>query len=655
MIKCILVANRGEIACRIFRTCKQLGIKTIAVFSDADRYSLHVKMADTAYYIGSSEVQKSYLNIEKIIAVAKKSGADAIHPGYGFLSENEVFAHRLEQEKIIFIGPNSKAIEWMGLKSKAKEIAKQNNVPIVPGYNGSDQSIQKFKLEAQQIGFPVLLKAAAGGGGKGMRIVHSPNDLEDSYNSAKREALLAFGNEELLIEKYFSSSRHIEVQIFGDKHGNTIHLLERECTIQRRHQKVIEESPSPILSQSQRNAMCNAALRMAKALNYDNAGTVEFIYNEGEFYFLEVNTRLQVEHPVTEAITGLDLVKLQIEVAEGKPLSVKQEEIKANGYALQCRIYAEDTFNNFLPATGTVSLWQTPEIDGLRYDTGIKSNSEISIFYDPMIAKVIAHGTSREEAIRKITYALRKTVCLGSTTNQQFLLNIIEHSEFLNGNYNTHFIANNINQLTLSISNLQIEKALIATSLYHWQKTENKRELLKNIPAQWRNNYFAPSKIKFSISDTEYTVNYFYQNRVFNFNIGEEKYNATNLELSGNNIQFLLNGILETFYIAQQGDKYYVQHYNFCQIIATHIPSLPEPTKNKVKGGFISPMPASVVKVLVKAGENIINGQALIVLTSMKMENTIIANENGTVEEIFVSEGENIEAGKLLLKINESI
>lgn len=655
MIKCILVANRGEIACRIFRTCKQLGIKTIAVFSDADRYSLHVKMADTAYYIGSSEVQKSYLNIEKIIAVAKESGADAIHPGYGFLSENEVFAHRLEQEKIIFIGPNSKAIEWMGLKSKAKEIAKQNNVPIVPGYNGSDQSIQKFKLEAQQIGFPVLLKAAAGGGGKGMRIVHSPNDLEDSYNSAKREALLAFGNEELLIEKYFSSSRHIEVQIFGDKHGNTIHLLERECTIQRRHQKVIEESPSPILSQSQRNAMCNAALRMAKALNYDNAGTVEFIYNEGEFYFLEVNTRLQVEHPVTEAITGLDLVKLQIEVAEGKPLSVKQEEIKANGYALQCRIYAEDTFNNFLPATGTVSLWQTPEIDGLRYDTGIKSNSEISIFYDPMIAKVIAHGTSREEAIRKITYALRKTVCLGSTTNQQFLLNIIEHHEFSNGNYNTHFIANNINQLTLKLSNLQVEKALIAISLYHWQITENKREMLKNIPAQWRNNYFAPSKIKFSISDTEYTVNYFYRNKVFNFNIGEEKYNATNLELSGNTIQFLLNGILETFCIAQQGDKYYVQHYNFCQIIATHIPSLPEPTKNKVKGGFISPMPASVVKVLVKAGENIINGQALIVLTSMKMENTIIANENGTVEEIFVSEGENIEAGKLLLKINESI
>lgn len=653
MIKSILVANRGEIACRIFRTCTQLGIKTIAVFSDADRNSLHVKMADTAYYIGSSEVSASYLNIQKIIAVAKASGADAVHPGYGFLSENEDFARALEQEKIIFIGPNSNAIEWMGSKSKAKEIAKQNNVPVVPGYNGTEQSLQKFSLEAKQIGFPILLKAAAGGGGKGMRIVNVEAEFEEAFNSAKREAHLAFGSDELIIEKYFSASRHIEIQIFGDKHGNAIHLFERECSLQRRYQKIIEESPSPILSPTQREAMCDAALRMAKALNYDNAGTVEFIYSEGEFYFLEVNTRLQVEHPVTEAITGLDLVKMQIEVAEGKPLSVKQEDVKANGYALQCRIYAEDTTNNFLPATGTISLWQTPKIEGLRFDSGIKSNSDISIFYDPMIAKVIAHGTSREETIRKMIYGLRKTVCLGSTTNQQFLLNILARTDFEKGDYNTHFITNNLTQLTPSLSKQQIEKALIFATLYHWQKNENKRTALKHIPAQWRSNFFAPAQISFSISGTQYTLNYRYTDNSFSFKIGEENYTATNLETQENSFRVQLNGVIETFCVTQFANKYFVQHFEFPQVIIELQTRLPEPEKNKIKGGFISPMPASVVKVLVKTGDKITNGQALIVLTSMKMENTITAIDDGTVEEIFVAEGENIEAGKLLLKINE--
>lgn len=419
-IKRILIANRGEIACRIIRTCQSMGISTVAVFSDADKDALHVKMADTAVYIGESEVQKSYLDIEKIIEAAKISGADAVHPGYGFLSENADFAKQLASENIIFIGPNAHAIAQMGSKTNAKVLAEKLGVPTVAGYKGEDQSVEKFKIEATKIGFPVLLKASAGGGGKGMRIVHAESELPAAFDAAKREAKSAFGDEDLLMEKYFVSSRHIEVQILGDKQGHVIHLLERECTIQRRYQKIIEESPSPVLTEESRAAICGSAVKLAQALNYDNAGTVEFIWSEGEFYFLEVNTRLQVEHPVTEAITGLDLVKLQIEIAAGKPLLLKQTDIKANGYVLECRLYAEDATNNFLPTTGQILQWKTPQIDGLRFDSGVENGSEVSIFYDPMLAKIIAHGKDRIETIQRMEYALSKIRCLGTTTNLTF-------------------------------------------------------------------------------------------------------------------------------------------------------------------------------------------------------------------------------------------
>jgi acetyl-CoA carboxylase biotin carboxylase subunit len=444
-ISSILIANRGEIASRIIRTCKKMGIKSIAVFSDADRLSLYVKEADVAIYIGESTPANSYLNQAKIIEAAKTTNADAIHPGYGFLSENAAFAKRCETEGIIFIGPNANAIELMGSKSGAKHLMQQHNVPTVPGYSGKDQSNENLIKEAKRVGLPVLIKASAGGGGKGIRIVNSESELANAIEAAKRESKNAFGDDELIIEKYISSGRHIEFQIFGDKHGNLIHLLERECTIQRRYQKVMEESPSPVMTDSLRSKMGKAAVEAAKAIAYDNAGTVEFIFDtlSGEFYFLEVNTRLQVEHPVTESITGLDLVQMQIESAAEKQLSINQEDVKSNGYAIEVRLCAEDPENNFMPVTGQIQKFNFPNVAGLRVESAIEDGSEISMFYDSMVAKIIVHDDDRNSAHRKMAYVLRNLSCIGIKTNQDFLLQVIENQQFQQGTYDTHPILTN--------------------------------------------------------------------------------------------------------------------------------------------------------------------------------------------------------------------
>ena len=430
-ITAILIANRGEIASRVIRTCRKMGIKAIAVYSEADRHAPFVAQADEAVFLGGSAPSESYLDVEKIIGAAKRTGADAIHPGYGFLSENAAFAERCAREGIAFIGPHPEAIRAMGSKSEAKSLMKQAGVPVVPGYQGEDQSNERLVKEATSMGFPVLLKAAAGGGGKGMRIVHEAAGVQAAIDAAKREAKSAFGDDELIVEKYIASGRHIEFQIFGDQHGNAIHLLERECTIQRRYQKVIEESPSPVMGDDLRARMGEVAVNAAKALRYDNAGTVEFIYDDktGEFYFLEVNTRLQVEHPVTEEVTGLDLVQLQIKSAQGIPLRVKQDEVKGRGYAIECRLYAEDASNDFMPVTGTVERFSWPEVDGLRVETAIESGSAITVHYDPMIAKLVVWGDDRTTAQRRMAYVLRHLVCLGTTTNQALLLELLDHPE----------------------------------------------------------------------------------------------------------------------------------------------------------------------------------------------------------------------------------
>jgi acetyl-CoA carboxylase biotin carboxylase subunit len=444
LFKKILIANRGEIAVRVIRTCRDLGIKSAAVYSDADTTSLHSRLADESYYIGKSSASESYLNQEKIIRLAKDIGADAIHPGYGFFSENAGFIKELEKNKIAFVGPSSKSVGLMGSKTEARKIMAKHNVPIVPGTTSPVKSIDEGISAAKEIGYPVLLKAAAGGGGKGMRKISSGNEFESAFEATKREALRAFANDDIYIEKFIENPRHIEVQIFGDKQGNYVHLFERECSIQRRHQKIIEEAPSSFVDEITRQKITSAAINAAKACGYYNAGTVEFLMDASKnFYFLEMNTRLQVEHPVTEMITGLDLVKEQISVAAGNNLTIKQNELIINGHALECRIYAEDPLNDFLPSTGDILRYVQPSGPGVRVDSGFDHGSQITIHYDPLIAKLISWSGNRESSIDKMLRALSEYVIGGLVTNISFLKSIIDQPSFRKGNFNINFLSEN--------------------------------------------------------------------------------------------------------------------------------------------------------------------------------------------------------------------
>jgi acetyl-CoA carboxylase biotin carboxylase subunit len=463
LFKKILIANRGEIAVRIIRACRELGIKSAAVYSDADKSSLHTRLADESYYIGSSPAHDSYLNKEKIIKLVKEIRADAIHPGYGFFSENSEFIKALEKNNITFIGPSSKSVELMGSKTEARKLMRKNNVPIVPGTTEAIKSVKDGLKISEEIGYPVLLKAAAGGGGKGMRKIFSKDEFESAFEATKREALKAFANDDIYIEKLVENPRHIEVQIFGDKQGNYVHLFERECSIQRRHQKIIEEAPSSFLDEKTRNNITEAAINAAKACNYFNAGTVEFLMDsKRNFYFLEMNTRLQVEHPVTELITGVDLVKEQISVASGNKLSIKQSDLKINGHALECRIYTEDPSNNFLPSTGRISNYISPSGPGVRVDSGFDNGSEITVHYDPLIAKLICWSDTRNSVIDRMLRALSEYVIGGLITNISFLKIIIAHPSFRKGEFDINFLndefMNKFNELKNNKDNQEIEK-----------------------------------------------------------------------------------------------------------------------------------------------------------------------------------------------------
>jgi len=467
-IRSILIANRGEIACRIIRTARRMGIRTIAVYSDADKKAVHTRMADQAVHIGASSVSESYLVIDKIIGAAKTSGADAIHPGYGFLSENAEFANACKKAGITFIGPNVQAIDIMGDKAKAKRRMIKAGVPCVPGYQGEKQDNKTLIAEAAKIGFPVMVKAAAGGGGRGMRFVDDAKALPNAIKDARSEALGAFGSDVLIIEKAVQKPRHVEIQVFADKSGNTIHLGERDCSVQRRHQKVLEEAPCPVMTEELRMAMGAAAVKAAKDIGYVGAGTVEFMLDsEGAFYFLEMNTRLQVEHPVTELITGLDLVELQIRVAQGEDLSITQGNISLNGHAIEARLYAEDPANDFLPATGSADLFLSPCGNGIRVDSGIETGSEISPFYDPMIAKIMAHGSTREEARAKLIQALKDTAIFGVKTNRSFLIDALENDTFTNGEATTAFIAENFEAEDLAEPELDARFAAMTAVLQY--------------------------------------------------------------------------------------------------------------------------------------------------------------------------------------------
>jgi acetyl-CoA carboxylase biotin carboxylase subunit len=658
----LLVANRGEIAIRIFKTCREMGIATVAIFSDADENALFVKMADEAVRIGGKQPNESYLVMDKIIDAAKRIGANAIHPGYGFLSERAEFAKRCVEENIIWVGPHPKAIEVMGSKIGAKKIMQSHNVPTIPGYQGDDQSEATIKAKAVEIGFPVLLKASAGGGGKGMRIIREAKELDKAINEAKSEALSGFGDDTLLIEKYFDTSRHIEFQIFGDKHGNALHLFERECSIQRRYQKVIEESPSPFITTETRQKMGAAAVAACKAIQYDNAGTVEFIVAPDQsFYFLEVNTRLQVEHPITEEVTGLDLVRLQIEVAQGNPIPFKQENISQNGHAIEVRLYAEDAGNNFLPVSGKILDWIPANIEGLRYDTGIESGSEISTYYDPMIAKVISKGKDRKEAIARLSKGLQETVCTGFTTNKNFLIAILNNEDFQKGNFDTRFLDKKFQYDGEHYSQETLDILTCALIHFRFLQRENNRTIAQGVPAGWRNNFYQAQKESYSYKGFEFPISYTNQNGELQITFADKKFTSnyypqtavSRLSTVDNFIVFEINNIRRKFFISENGNQYFVQSPQLGQIVLNSIERFQLPVEETVKGGYIAPMPGDITTVLVKPGDIIKSGDALLKMISMKMESTIEAHSDGEVEEVFVTDKQFVEAGTLLLKMRE--
>ncbi len=462
----ILIANRGEIAIRVMTACQQLGVKTVAVYSEVDENAPHVRYADEAVCIGPAQANQSYLNIAKIIDAAKKTKAQAIHPGYGFLAENASFAKSCKDAGLIFIGPSDDIIALMGDKIEAKKVMEKAKVPVIPGYHGKDQSIETLIVQGKKIGFPLLVKAAAGGGGKGMRIVEAQKDLKEAIEGAKREAKSSFGNDSVLLERYISKPRHIEFQILADQHGHTIHLYERECSIQRRHQKIVEETPSPALNDELRKRMGDAAVRAAKTVSYVNAGTIEFMLDEKDkFYFMEMNTRLQVEHPITEFVTGIDLVKWQLRIASGEKLTLKQNEVFQRGHAIECRIYAEDPRNKFLPSVGTLQTVEPAVGPNIRNDTGVESGFKISPFYDPLLAKLVSFGVNRKDAIANMSWALSRYVVLGVTTNISFLKAVVDHSAFASADITTHFVEKHFKDWFESAEVLPVE-VVIALSVF---------------------------------------------------------------------------------------------------------------------------------------------------------------------------------------------
>jgi len=662
-IESVLVANRGEIAIRIIKTLKQMGIKSVGIYSDFDRNSLHVKLCDEAYYIGNSAPGESYLNISKIIEVAKSCKASAIHPGYGLLSENAEFSKACQDNEIKFIGPSTHSIKLMGLKTESKTLLKNTDVPLIPGADGAQKSLDELESMGEKLGFPLLVKASAGGGGKGMRIVNEKSDLRGALEAAKRESMNAFGNDELLLERYFPNVKHIEVQILSDSYGKIVHLFARDCSLQRRYQKVIEEAPASSVPGKLLEKIYQAALKVAKEVGYEGAGTVEFIWDleeKNNFYFLEMNTRLQVEHPVTEMITGIDLVREQILIASGKALSFDQKDIKMKGHAIEARIYAEDPTNNFLPCTGIVGEIIPFEMDDVRYDLGVEKGSEIGIYYDPMIGKIIAHGSSREEARDKLIYALSKTILLGTVTNQNFLLSLLRENAFSFNEVSTNFIAKNIDKL-INANDIGIVKYLMASFLYDFFKRKKEKKPLSFIAAGWRNNFYQYQTKKMVYINDEYLLEYQYLGSE-RFKVIINKENFCQLKLinfKNNKLIFELDKKIQTLqvYLKEKlplGEKILNLYSKEGGAVSLKILSRFPDLKAQVnKGDYISPMPGKISRLLVKEGSLVQKGEDLLVMESMKMENTIEAHSTGIVKEIFVNSGDLVEANAKLVSITE--
>jgi len=669
MFNKILIANRGEIACRVMRTCKRLGIRTVAVFSEADANAQHVQQADEAYLVGGSRPVDSYLRGNLIIEVAKKSGAEAIHPGYGFLSENAKFARGCEDAGIAFIGPTVEAIEKMGSKSAAKALMQTAKVPVVPGYHGDNQDANFLAQQADIVGYPLLIKAVAGGGGKGMRLVEKSAEFMPQLEAARREAKSAFGNDDVLIERFVLGPHHIEFQVFGDTHGNYVHLYERECSIQRRHQKVLEETPSPYLSldENMRKKMGDAAVAAARAIAYRGAGTIEFIAGEDrEFFFMEMNTRLQVEHPITEMITGEDLVEWQLRVAAGEPLPLKQKEIITGGHAIEVRICAENPANDFLPETGTMHVFATPEIDhegDVRLDTGVGidafAGDEISVYYDPMIAKLITWGGDRDEAIRRMQTALAETDVIGVKTNLGFLQQLVKHQAFIDGATDTGFIARHRAMLMPDEKNCPAE-ALIAASLFELAR-EEKSAGIHGVNTAWDSkdgwwlNRGATRTLEFHGAD-DAVVETVHIDRLrpgYRLRLNAHDFNVTQHAVADSKIHFTANGVAHRVTVLAHDDQFSVLLASTRHHLRLVDPFHFEATADTNDGRLTAMMPGRVVKVMAEAGDAIKKGQALIIMEAMKMEHTIVSPRDGVVERVAFKVGDMVPADAVLFAFAE--
>ncbi len=639
MFDSILVANRGEIALRIMRTAQAMGIQTIAIYVDADKDAPHVRFADKAVLLPDG----GYLDIDAVLDAAQKSNAGAIHPGYGFLSENSEFAKRVIKEKIIWVGPSPKVISVMGDKLKAKELAIKASVPTLP--------MTSDEKEVKKIGYPLLIKAAAGGGGKGMRVVTDKKDLQESLEGAKREALSGFGDERVFIERYVEKSRHIEIQILGDSHGNVIHLGERECSIQRRHQKIIEESPSPRITEEIRFAMGNAAVDLAKKIKYESAGTVEFLFDDksGEFWFLEVNTRLQVEHPVTEEVTGIDLVAEQIKIARGEELQYSQEDIEWTGSSIEARLYAENPNNDFLPETGKMFAYEQAENDFMtRWDSGVHKDSVIGTNFDPMLAKVISYGETREDAARVLAKSLEDSHIGGVITNKDFLIATLRSDEFLKGNTTTDFIERVKPTRVKNLSNDELNLALTAAAMWKQMRNRISSDIAPYIPSGWTNGRLPNPNITFVLDGEEIFVEYklINKNKFLVFNSEVEVVN-----IDDKYIDLVFDGVRVKSRISEDAE-FILVHIPSGDVSFEVKPRFSMPGLEVQAGGLVAPMPGKVVDLKVKKGSKVKSGETLVILEAMKMEHSIKASEDGVIADIFIKENDQVENGAVLMVVD---
>jgi 3-methylcrotonyl-CoA carboxylase alpha subunit len=663
MIRTLLIANRGEIACRVARTARAMGIRTVAVFSEADAETPHVRACDEAWPIGPAAAAESYLKADVILDVARRSGADAVHPGYGFLSENAGFARACEAAGVIFVGPPASAIDAMGSKAGAKTLMEKAGVPLVPGYHGDDQAPAILSQAALAIGFPVLLKASAGGGGKGMRVVRSEDELPAAIDSAKREGKASFGDDRLIVEKYLERPRHVEVQVFADPHGNTVHLFERDCSAQRRHQKILEEAPAPGLDPAIRDAMGRAAVAAAEAVGYVGAGTVEFILDaSGTFHFMEMNTRLQVEHPVTELITGLDLVALQLRVAAGEKLPFTQDDLRITGHAVEVRLYAEDPARDFFPQTGPLTRLRFPQGEGIRIDSGVEEGGAVTVHYDPMIAKVIAYGRDRREALARLGSALGRIEIVGVTTNAGFLKRLVEHPEVVAGPIDTGFVGREIATLApageaapaaaLAIAGFAEMLAFDAAAKSAAARTDDPTSPWARADG-WRLNDVGHHDLDFREGERVTMV------RMAAERSGEgrgwtARFDGTDHHLSGHfdadgSLNVRVDGVRHRAVVVADRDRRVVFLDGRSWPLVLEDPFTAGEVEEVGHGRLIAPMPAKVIRVDVAVGDRVARGATLLVTEAMKMEHTVTAPADGVVIRLAVAVGDLVDEGAELV------